>query len=117
MGVRLLDRWGNESDDPPEEALVAALNELADDEPHLSTWMKHDEVSVGWWDGENDWFIATDPWGNVVFGGILGEEEEVEEYVLPQPVSRDKVLQLWRLLCKGDLEGIRREPWQARTYE
>jgi len=27
-------------------------------------------------------------------------------------VSRDEVLELWRLLAEGDLEALENEPWQ-----
>jgi hypothetical protein len=29
-----------------------------------------------------------------------------------KPVSKDRVLQLWRLLANGQIEAILREPWE-----
>lgn len=117
MSTTLTDRWGDSITDPTEAQQIFVLQELADDEPGLTDRARHDEVSLAWWDGENDWSVSTDAHGQTIFGGIIGPDETIEEYDLPEPTTHEHVLALWHLLTLGDLAAIRRLPWRARATE
>ena len=117
MSTTLTDRWGDSITDPTAAQQLFVLSELADDEPGLTDRAKHVEISLSRWDGENDWSISTDARGQTIFRGIIGPDEAIEEYDLPEPTTHEHVLALWHLLTLGDLANIRRLPWRARAAE
>jgi hypothetical protein len=116
MSTTLTDRWGDSITDPTEAQCIVVLRELADaddgDTDAAADRAEHGEVSLSWWDGENDWSIATDGRGKTIFGGLVGPDEREEAYDLPEPTTVEHVLALWHLLRLGDLAAIRRLPWR-----
>lgn len=114
MSTTLTDRWGDSITDPTVAQQLFVLQELTASEPELAAAAEHAAASLSWWDGENDWSISTDTHGQTIFGGIIGPDETVEEYDLPEPTTPEHVLALWHLLALGDLESIRRLPWRVR---
>jgi hypothetical protein len=114
MSTILTDRWGESVTDPTEAQCIVILRELADTPADDPETIEHGEVSLSWWDGENDWYISTDGHGQTIFGGLIGPDEIAEEYDLPEPTTVEHVLALWHLLRLGDLASIRRLPWRPR---
>ena len=122
--LHLTTRLGDRIEDPTEAQMWEALRELDDavedagslplcEQETAPAWhVEGQETSLGWRDGTHIWFVAAFVDGRVVFG----EAESGDEYVLPSPIPRARVMQLWRLLREHRLDELRREDWQPRTY-
>src|SRR4051812_40848726 len=111
--LRLTTRWGDDVPAPTEEQMWEALRELDDATASavaLPLWEQ--ETALAWRDGTHIWFVAAFVDGTVVFG----EAESGDEYVLPHGISRERAMQLWRLLRDHRLDELRREDWRPRTY-
>ncbi len=92
-------RWGGGGENPEEKELRTAIAELATpDEEHPDCWLSD----------ENGLTIAAHQNGKVVLENP--ETDEGPWHMKSQ--SADQIIELWRLLQVGDLEAIRRKPWQ-----
>lgn len=91
--------WDGASDTA---ASIESLGPLFDE---LSTAdREHGAVAVV--DEATAWAISAHGDGRLVFENLSsGGERHMK------PVSKDKVIQLWQLLAKGEVEAILREPW------
>lgn len=97
MASHLSFRWGRAESEPTVAQMREALSELdAEDDEHPDASLKH----------ESEWALSA-------FGGGLLIWENVEAGAPRHMtnVSRDKVLQLWIALSRGDLASIEKEPW------
>jgi hypothetical protein len=111
--LQLTTRWGDEFFDPTEEQLWSALREFDDLGEGVQARLPwENEAAVAWRDGTHIWYVSANVDGSVVFG----EAEYGAEYELPHAVSRERVMELWRLLIEHRLGDLRREDWRPRTY-
>ena len=93
----LTRRWGDTHDDPTDQQMRDALNELDTPDPeHPDCWLTDDST----------WSIAAFASGLVILEGVAGDETW---HLKGQ--SKDQVLELWRLLQAGDLAEIRSRNW------
>lgn len=67
---------------------------------------EHTDVSVS----HAGWSLSVYPSGLVVFENVEDDAGIGPRHL--RPVPRDKVLQLWHALAKGNFEEIEREGWQ-----
>jgi hypothetical protein len=98
MACHLTKRWGSSVPNPSASDLQSALDELGvEDGEHPDCWLE-DECG----------------WALSAFGSGLLILENVETNEGPwhmRGVSREKVLELWRLLKAGKLAEIREHAW------
>jgi hypothetical protein len=93
----LTRRWGDSQDDPTDEQMREALNELdAADPEHPDCWLTDD----------SEWSIAAFESGLVVLESLA---DDGTWHLKGQ--SKEQVLELWRLLQAGDLPKIRSRNW------
>lgn len=98
MTTHLERRWGGGGQDPSEDDLRAALAELvAPDVEHPDCWLSN----------EDGWTITAHQDGTVVLENV--ESGEGPWHMQYQPT--EAVLELWRLLQVGDVDGIRERNW------
>lgn len=91
---------GSGDDDPPVETLSELYDELA------SSDSEHGDVSVIHED--TGWSISAHRDGRIIFGH-LGRRGIAKHMI---PVPKDKVLELWKRLVDGDIDGLHAEPWK-----
>jgi hypothetical protein len=84
---------------PAVESLPALYDEL------LSADREHGDVSVIHED--SGWSMSAHRDGRLVFEHL---EQGGERHMIP--VSKERVLDLWRRLIEGDMDSILAEPWQ-----
>jgi hypothetical protein len=99
MAFHVTHRYGAMEQNPPFASFADLLREL-DDRPED---IEHADVSVT---HESEWCISVFRGGYV----ILENFESGGECHM-RGVSDGKVLELWALLAKGDLESVKSEPW------
>jgi hypothetical protein len=87
--------------DPPADALSALYDEL------LFSDTEHGDVSVT--HDESGWCMSAHRDGRVVFGN-LRDYGASDRHMIPVP--KERVLELWKRLIDGDIEGLLKEPWQ-----
>ena len=87
-------------DDPPIESLPTLYDEL------FTSDIVDGNVSVI--NDDTGWAISAFRDGRVVFGhlGVPGEDRHMF------PVLKERVLELWKRLIDGDIEGLLSEPWK-----
>jgi len=93
--------WDGSSDaNPPIASLPALLDELsAADREHGDVVVVHEDTG---------WSLSAHRDGRVVFENLsIGGERHMK------PVPRERVLDLWRRLIDGDVDGVLQEPWQS----
>ena len=93
--------WDGSSDaNPPVASLPALLDELCiADREHGDVAVVHEDTG---------WSLSAHRDGRVVFENLsTGGERHMK------PVQRDRVLELWRRLIDGDVEGVLGEPWHS----
>lgn len=99
MTYYVQSRWGDSEDEPDVDRMRELLAELdAPDEEHPDTWLTH----------ESGWTLSAHESGLMAW-------EDGEDLAPPRHmprVSREKALELWISLSKGDLKAIEAEPWQ-----
>jgi hypothetical protein len=91
---------GSAATDPALDSLSALYDELqmADRE--------HGDVSVA--HDDSGWCISAHRDGRVVFEHL---DQGGERHMIP--VSKERVLELWKRLIQGDIAGLLAEPWTA----
>jgi len=97
MAFHITHRMGNSEADPPLDRLPALLEEFDPED------VEHPDVSVT---HESEWCLSAFPSGLLVWENL---EEGDPRYV--KDVPREKVLQLWELLSRGEIGQINLEPW------
>lgn len=90
---------GSAEEDPPLESLSDLYDEL------LYSDREHGDVSVV--HDDTGWSMSAHRDGRLVFEhlGSGGERHMV-------PVTKERVLELWRMLIGGDIARIEEEPWK-----
>jgi hypothetical protein len=94
----ILHLHGSSDKDPPLDALNDLYDELqfADIE-HVDVTVIHDDTG---------WSMSAYPSGRLIFGNLADMND-----CHMIPVSRERVLELWRLLAAGDIDTLLKEPW------
>jgi hypothetical protein len=97
MAFHITHSDGSMGSCPPLSVLPSLLDELllADDE-HGNIALTH----------ESEWCISVSPSGHVLFENL----EQGEPRHLRQ-ASREKILDLWARLARGDIESLETEAW------
>ena len=92
-------RWGGGQDSPPESRMreiVAELDVKEDDE--------HPDVSLV---HESEWALSAFAGGLLVWENLeQGEPRHMRD------VARERVIELWLKLSRGEIEEVNKEPWQ-----
>jgi hypothetical protein len=97
------DGWGESADNPSVEDMQKFLDKLdIDDEEHCEVWLTNDLT---------DWTLSCFPNNTIVFY----ESSENSGYKPRHltSVSRNKMLELWEKLAKGQIDELEKEPWKA----
>ena len=98
MAFHVTHTSGLDESDPPLASLPLLLAELqAPGADHASVSLTHD----------SEWCLTVFHGGDVTF-----EHVEEEAPVHMQGLPEDYLLELWRLLAKGEIEELQEEPWQ-----
>jgi hypothetical protein len=97
FGVTHMDASGE--DDPPLESLSALLDELE------TSGILDGNVAVI--HDDTGWCLSAHRDGRLVFEHLA---EGGERHMIPVP--KERVLELWKRLIGGDIEGLLAEPWQ-----
>jgi hypothetical protein len=97
MSFHVMTRWGEHEREPTETRMREVLAELdANDDEHPDVSLTH----------ESEWCLSAYPSGILVYENLeAGEPRHLNH------VSRARVLELWLLLSKGQMEVIETEPW------
>jgi hypothetical protein len=100
MPFTIMHRMGDMDVDPPIESLEDLLKELEiEDEEHPDVSVRHDETQ---------WCLSAFPGGLLIWGNVEDEDGHARHL---KNVPREKVLELWTKLTKGELSSINSEPW------
>jgi hypothetical protein len=99
FGVLHMD--GSGENDPPIESLSALYDEL------LLADIEHPNVSAI--HDESGWCLSAYRDGGLIFGQ-LGDSSSERHLT---GVSKERVLELWKLLIHGEVDRILSEPWKA----
>ena len=98
FGVVHMD--GSGEDNPPVESLPDLYDEL------FTTGITDGDVSVI--HDDSGWCLSAHRDGRLILGNL--EDRESECHMIHVP--RARVLDLWRRLIAGDIDGLRAEPWK-----
>jgi hypothetical protein len=99
MAFSARDRWGGMEPNPSVERLREILLSLeADDQEHPDVALKH----------ETEWCLIAFHSGLVIWENV--EDEDVSPQHMTR-VPREKVLELWLKLTRGEIAVIEAEPW------
>jgi hypothetical protein len=91
-------RWGDSEPDAPVERMREALSELdVEDLEHPDAWLTH----------ESGWTLSVFSSGLVVWDNLAEPGASQHQ----NGISRDRALELWQTLSRGDIAAIEREPW------
>jgi hypothetical protein len=99
FGVLHMD--GSGENDPPIESLSALYDEL------LLADIEHPDVSVI--HDESGWCLSAYRDGGLIFGQLGASNTERHL----TGVSKQRVLELWKLLINGQIELLLTEPWKS----
>lgn len=93
--------WGES--DPPVGSLPALLDELkAADQEHGDVSVMHEETG---------WCLSAHRDGRVTFVQISkATRGGPKRHMIP--VAREKILELWHHLIRGEIDAVLREPWR-----
>jgi hypothetical protein len=95
----ITDRMGGCDPDPPDERVAEVLAELDHHDPlHPSAWLRH----------ESGWLLEADADGTLIW---WCDDEPDCPFLHMRAVSRERVLELWRLLAGGAVAEIARLAW------
>ena len=99
MSYHVNRRWGDTDDNPSVQQMTEGLAELdVEDIEHPDVALIH----------ESGWCLGAYPSGLLVWENLeSGEPSHM------CGVSRDRVLELWQRLSRGELAEIESEPWKA----
>jgi hypothetical protein len=98
FGIRHAD--GSGENNPPLESLSDLFDELLTaDQEHGDVAVMHDDTG---------WCLSVHRDGRVIFGNL--QDRRSERHMIP--VSKERVLRLWKRLIDGDIDGLLKEPWK-----
>ena len=92
---------GSGDDNPPLESLSTLYDEL------LTADQEHGDVAVI--SDDTGWCMSAHRDGRLVFEQ-LGTRGKTARHMIPVPKGR--VLELWKRLIEGDIDGLLLEPWK-----
>jgi hypothetical protein len=99
MKYHVVTRWGSSEDQPNENRMREILEELEQSDPeHPDTWLTH----------EDGWTLSIYESGLVIWENMESPNEPRHQVC----VSREKALDLWLKLSRGEVTAIHREPWR-----
>lgn len=99
MSYHVVTRWGSGEEAPNEQRMRKILAELDEhDQEHPDACLTH----------ETGWSLSVYESGLVIWENI--DSEEVPRHQID--VSREKALELWLNLSRGEIAAIEREPWR-----
>ena len=97
MGYFVQTRWGDSESNPSTDRLREVLAELDGNDP------EHPDVCLS---HESDWTLTAFEDGLLVWENASeGEPQHM------QGLSRERILELWLQLSRGDIAAIKAEPW------
>jgi hypothetical protein len=109
----LTSRYGQEIENPPQEDLSRAIDELksdistktpgADDSDHESAWLSSETESGP------KFILSVERDGTVCFSKFMSPDADDPSEEITKKVSLEKALALWLLLAKGNIEKIEAE--------
>jgi len=91
---------GSSENDPPLSSLPTLFDEL------LTADREHGDVAVI--HDESAWSLSAHRDGRIVFER-LGTKGESARHMIPVP--KERVLELWSRLIRGDIQALLSEPW------
>ena len=98
MAFYLTSRWGADESEPTVNRMREVLAELdVDDIEHQSVSVRH----------ESEWCLGAYPGGLLVWENLEGDAEPRHL----NNVSPERILDLWQLLSRGQMDEIEAEPW------
>jgi hypothetical protein len=103
FGVLHMDASGEDS--PPVESLSDLYDEL------FTSGITDGDVSVI--NDDTGWCMSAYRDGTVVFGHLGGQGDDRHM----TPVPKERVLELWKRLIDGDIDGLLSEPWKPGYVE
>lgn len=92
---------GSGDNNPPIESLSHLYDEL------ITADREHGDVAVV--HDDSGWCMSAHLDGRLVFER-LGTRGKTAHYMMP--VSKERVLELWKRLVDGDIDGLLNEPWK-----
>src|SRR6478752_6624545 len=99
MSYHVNRRWGDSDDDPTVARMREALAELdVEDDEHPDVALIH----------ESGWCLGAYPSGLLIWEH-LGHDNVGPGHM--RGISRERVLELWQELARGEITAIDREPW------
>ena len=99
MAFHIYTRWGECEDTPTIERMREVLGELdVEDEEHNSVSLTH----------ETEWSLEAFPSGLMIWQHLEGDTGKCL-----RGVSREKILELWIKLSRGEIAAVDSEPWQS----
>ena len=96
---------GSGEDNPPLASLADLYDEL------LTADREHGDVAVI--NDDSGWCLSAHRDGRVVFGNL--RDRGSERHMIPVP--KERVLELWKRLIEGDIDGLLKEPWKPGYTE
>ncbi len=101
MSYHVNRRWGDADDNPSIEQMREALAELdIEDIEHPDVALIH----------ESGWCLSAYPSGLLIWENLAGDPGKPRHM---RGVSRERVLELWQRLSRGELSTIESELWRA----
>ncbi len=101
MSYHVNRRWGAADDDPSVEQMREALAELdVEDIEHPDVALIH----------ESGWCLGAYPSGLLIWENLADDAGQPRHM---REVARERVLELWQRLSRGELSAIESEPWKA----
>ncbi|MDB6017528.1 MAG: hypothetical protein JWR19_2017 [Pedosphaera sp.] len=99
MNYHAVTRWGGSEDSPNEHRIREILAELDESDPeHPDAWLTH----------ESGWTLSAHEIGLVVWENLESSDEPRHQV----GISREKALELWLKLSRGEVAAIHQEPWR-----
>lgn len=100
MSYLAYDRMGNSETEPSHARMSELIASLVHDDP------EHPDVSL---QHEGGWSLSAFGSGLVLFENV----EEAGEPRHMKGVPHGVILEMWRLLARGDLKALEERPWQS----
>lgn len=97
---------GSGEDNPPTQCLSDLYDEL------FLSGIVDGDVSVI--DDNSGWGMSAHRDGRLIFEH-LGTRGDTARHMIP--VSKERVLELWKRLIEGDIDGLLKEPWKRGYIE
>ena len=102
MSYQIVNGFGEGIDNPSVEQMHQFLDWLDNsDEEHGEVWLTHNETG---------WTLSCFPSSKLVFHQTFDDRQYKPRHITN--VSRDKILELWKKLAKGQIDELEKECWK-----